>query len=173
MLIEVNTVKNKKTLIALAAVLMMLCLAACGGAAKTETYVSDKGISVEMMPGMELADAEADGYDVFYEATTEEYCAMLAARDEFDAVDYPATMTIEEYADYYKQMSYHITDFEVDSNGNLYSTYQAGTDNNWFYYITVRKGTDTFWVINFICPQEEQDVFLPQFERWSNSIAVD
>ena len=44
---------------------------------------------------------------------------------------------------------------------------------NFEYYATVFKGPDAYWLIQFACETENFDDFLPDFQKWANSVTFE
>ncbi|MDO4572779.1 MAG: hypothetical protein Q4C13_05380, partial [Clostridia bacterium] len=134
----------------------------------------DNGTGLTVRMGNDMVYQNLEGMTMCYYGDN---CLMTGLKEgyaDLSAVGLdPENMSLEDYAAVIEQNHALSEAFEPDSYGNLAVTYGNNVDGiDLFYYSTVRKGTDAFWLVSFACLDEQRETWLPLFELWGNSIAV-
>lgn len=177
---------TKKIFISIITSLLVLTLTGCGNDKQDtderankkpevtgKVYDNGSGLTIRMAEGME--EDELEGYAMFYYG---ESCMMTALKEtfeEFESVGYDAeNSSLEDYCEIVKEANGLDFPFEKDSYGYPYISYINEVDgNNFTYYTTVRKGSDAFWLVTMACLEDEEELWLPQFEEWGSTITVE
>lgn len=165
------------TILLLAALLSLGCLAACGAASDPDDplsglqlYESDTGISLYMDKGFK--EGEAEGVTCCFEGS-----AMVSCREEtfasLEPVGYDGSMSIQEYAELLVSVNGTGAQVQTDSYGNVYFIYEQDIMGiPMTYYGYVDKGSAAYWTTNFICPTEDVAEFADKFALWASTITI-
>ncbi len=136
-----------------------------------ETYSLPNGLTLQMEKGM--VESSDENFDAFFAGQNAAMAGVRESAEEFEMIGYDLySLSIEEYADMVAE-SNGFDGFQKNENGSLIYTYVRNFDgDDYFYYTTVKKGPDCFWVINFFCPNEYSEEYLPKFNRWAESVQI-
>ncbi len=159
----------------LAAAMVVVMLGSAAGCNQSSgepvRYDIGSGLSIVLPDGMQEI-----GMNGFAKVLANDKFGVYFIRESVDdlAAVNLGDVTLEEYAELSAATYGRESGYTADENGHLVTTYNADVDGKEFhYYTTLREGSDCFWTINFVCEEDDRDIYADLFARWNDTITVE
>ena len=159
------------------ALLLSICLVACANNTSNEPSLNINEVqtyeignfSITMQSGLNKVDDSR--FDAYYKSDSMVFTEECKSKSSLP----------EEYKDisllqYLKVCLYSVDKFDdsliykpTDTRAYAYASY---VDKEKFYYVFAFEGANNFYCVNFVCWENEREVYEPAFVSWINSVKI-
>lgn len=153
-----------------AVLLLGLCSCSTVLSEPEEKQFSKEGATITLTD--EFTEKDLVSQTAYYESMDSIVVMLKEEFTLFEEAGYE-DMTLSEYADLVIQANSLSAERKEEEGLTCFTYEKEQNGKNFEYYATVFKGPDAYWLIQFACETKNFDDFLPDFQKWANSVTFE